>query len=76
MTNKSTPVYILLHQYEYGNTLYKFASDTPKPVGHWWGDLEYDEIVPILQALQIDFEPEKGETIVIELDDQVATYIP
>lgn len=78
------PTYVLIHTHEYGTTVYTFATERPVPSGNTYsyGDEEsesdnpYECIQFILDALNIDFEPDINETITIEELNGPATFIP
>ena len=83
-------IYNVIHDHDYGTDYYKFATDREELQEFASGRIqvceegeeleEYLARVPlmgdILTALNINFEPDREESISIEEDDDVAAYIP
>lgn len=78
------PTYVLIHTHKYGTCVHTFATERPVPSDNTYsyGDEEsesdnpYECIQFILDALNIDFEPDIGETITIEELNGRAIFIP
>lgn len=90
MSDKVLKQYTVIHDHEYGTDRYKFATDrkelqdfcSASGVASDDGEklerylLRVPLLADILNALDINFEPDREESIAIEEDDIIAVYIP
>lgn len=90
MSDKVLKQYTVTHDHQYGMDCYKFATDRKELQDFCSGsgvasddgeNLEqYLVRVPLLRdiltALEINFEPDREESIAIQEDNDVAVYIP
>lgn len=72
--------YLVTHNHRFGTDLHKFATEREalqNCVGTYNEGCEIDDDLKfIINALDIDFEPDRDEYLDIELDNMVAVYIP
>jgi|GEM_PF-5276765 hypothetical protein len=72
--------YLVTHSHRFGTDLHKFATEREAlqncAASYSEGCEIDDDLKCILDALEINFEPERDEYLDIELDDMVAVYIP